>query len=94
MDCSVKHFVQDCLANLESKEKETLNFIEVLDPLILSSFEAKPIIPLQIITKAYAKDQEKENQGETQIEKSSNTRKSWHNRKNRRNEKMQAKEAP
>ena len=88
-DCGIKHFVQDCPMKPENKGKVTLNYVEVM-PITSSPGLSKieVVVPIQVITRAQAKEkikEQKENEtGHTPSITSTKTRETWKARKARR----------
>ncbi|MCO5587134.1 hypothetical protein L7F22_041081 [Adiantum nelumboides] len=58
-DCGIKHILPECPRNPDNKGKTTLNKVGVL-PSASSGSETKPVVQVNVVTKAQAKELEKE----------------------------------
>ena len=60
--------MQDCPSNPEAKGKVAINFIEVVPPTSSpSSSETEQTVPINVITRAQAKAQEKERKNKDEM---------------------------
>ncbi|MCO5595123.1 hypothetical protein L7F22_049161 [Adiantum nelumboides] len=58
-DCGIKHILPDCPRNPDNKGKTTLNKVGVL-PSASSGSETEPVVQVNVVTRAQAKELEKE----------------------------------
>ena len=58
VDCSIKHLIQDYPSNPEFKGKTSLNLVEIIQSPCHSSSESNPIVPINVITRAQAREQD------------------------------------
>ncbi|MCO5608162.1 hypothetical protein L7F22_062368 [Adiantum nelumboides] len=59
-DCGIKHILPECPRNPDNKGKATLNKVGVL-PSASSGSETEPMVQVNVVTRAQAKELEKEN---------------------------------
>ena len=83
MDCRIKHLIQDCPSNPELKGKTSLNLVELIQSPCHSSSKSDPIVPINVITRAQARDQEQSGEESMKPKKSVRAKRNMRYRKNR-----------